>query len=359
MASSDRLKSEALMEQMKLHMSTDAGKKLVEKIGLVYQINIAPKKIGFNDKSFVVDLKKGEVKEDKELASARQGVYTFRAQGMVYHDLPGLVPNENGPEYFQLYFVDSEEEVESRMKILENASLSENTVKKLIKILEVNPYARVFRQLRDYPSMDDVQVRIKKDVTLDQRVYNSPTADQVAAVWVEGNNANIPFDRDIVVHAHSENALNSSAIPSADDILSREQQEEKITIMNDSINSLELNQKTWTVRLKILRIGTETRCGANLSTRVKKMIMMDDEGTRIGIVIFNDDIQQFDKIFKLQKTYIITNGHVQKSNPMYFNAHPEIELVLKKYSKVVEASEPISANVDYEFIDFESINPDI
>lgn len=63
MANSTQLKSEALMEQMKLHMSTDAGKKLVEKIGLVYQINIAPKKIGFNEKSFVVDLKKGEVKE--------------------------------------------------------------------------------------------------------------------------------------------------------------------------------------------------------------------------------------------------------------------------------------------------------
>ncbi|CAA3016120.1 non-specific lipid-transfer -like 1 [Olea europaea subsp. europaea] len=63
MANSTQLKSEALMEKMKLHMSTDAGKKLVEKIGLVYQINIAPKKIGFNEKSFVVDLKKGEVKE--------------------------------------------------------------------------------------------------------------------------------------------------------------------------------------------------------------------------------------------------------------------------------------------------------
>lgn len=93
MANSTQLKSEALMEQMKLHMSTDAGKKLVEKIGLVYQINIAPKvlfllnhysiicvdiyeilvimycvfrnwqKIGFNEKSFVVDLKKGEVKD--------------------------------------------------------------------------------------------------------------------------------------------------------------------------------------------------------------------------------------------------------------------------------------------------------
>ncbi|KAL1546964.1 sterol carrier protein 2 [Salvia divinorum] len=58
-----QLKSDALMEQMKLHMSTDTGKQLTKKIGLVYQINIAPKKIGFNEKSFVVDLKKGEVKE--------------------------------------------------------------------------------------------------------------------------------------------------------------------------------------------------------------------------------------------------------------------------------------------------------
>ncbi|EYU36301.1 hypothetical protein ABFS83_14G254900 [Erythranthe nasuta] len=63
MASSTQLKSDALMEQMKLHMSTDAGKQLIKKIGLVYQINIAPKKLGFNEKSFVVDLKKGEVKE--------------------------------------------------------------------------------------------------------------------------------------------------------------------------------------------------------------------------------------------------------------------------------------------------------
>lgn len=63
MAGATQLKSDALMEQMKLHMSTDAGKELTKKIGLVYQINIAPKKIGFNEKCFVVDLKKGEVKE--------------------------------------------------------------------------------------------------------------------------------------------------------------------------------------------------------------------------------------------------------------------------------------------------------
>lgn len=43
MAGANQLKSDAIMEQMKLHMSTDAGKELTKKIGLVYQINIAPK----------------------------------------------------------------------------------------------------------------------------------------------------------------------------------------------------------------------------------------------------------------------------------------------------------------------------
>ncbi|XP_024968857.1 peroxisomal multifunctional enzyme A-like [Cynara cardunculus var. scolymus] len=58
---SSTLKSAALMDQMKAHFSTDAGKALTNKIGLVYQINIAPKKLGFNEESYVVDLKKGEV----------------------------------------------------------------------------------------------------------------------------------------------------------------------------------------------------------------------------------------------------------------------------------------------------------
>ncbi|KAL7137613.1 hypothetical protein ABFS83_10G105100 [Erythranthe nasuta] len=143
------------------------------------------------------------VKLDKDLASAKHGVYTFRAQGMVYHDLPGLTPNEGGPTNFQLYFVETEKEIENRLKILDNSELSEPIINKVMKIMEVNPYARLFRTLKDYPSMDNVQLHISKDVRLDQRVYNSPTADQVAAIWVEGNDPHIPAERDIVVHARS------------------------------------------------------------------------------------------------------------------------------------------------------------
>ncbi|BFI24908.1 hypothetical protein AXG93_4368s1440 [Marchantia polymorpha subsp. ruderalis] len=56
-ADSSTLKSAALMDMMKGHLTTDEGKKLKEKVGLVYQINVAPKKIGFQEEMFVVDLK--------------------------------------------------------------------------------------------------------------------------------------------------------------------------------------------------------------------------------------------------------------------------------------------------------------
>ncbi|XP_008811410.1 non-specific lipid-transfer protein-like 1 [Phoenix dactylifera] len=59
--SSSSLKSAALLEQMKLHLASDAGKDLTKKIGLVYQLNIAPKKIGMDEEIYVVDLKEGKV----------------------------------------------------------------------------------------------------------------------------------------------------------------------------------------------------------------------------------------------------------------------------------------------------------
>ncbi|XP_058097142.1 sterol carrier protein 2 [Magnolia sinica] len=61
MASQSQLKSAALLEQMKLHLATDAGKSLTKKLGLVYQFNIAPQKLGLDEEIYTVDLKKGEV----------------------------------------------------------------------------------------------------------------------------------------------------------------------------------------------------------------------------------------------------------------------------------------------------------
>ncbi|KAI5059448.1 hypothetical protein GOP47_0025767 [Adiantum capillus-veneris] len=55
------LKSAAIFQQMQQHLQSDAGKDVLNKVGLVYQMVIAPKKLGKDEETFVVDLKKGKV----------------------------------------------------------------------------------------------------------------------------------------------------------------------------------------------------------------------------------------------------------------------------------------------------------
>ncbi|XP_049378107.1 uncharacterized protein LOC125842861 [Solanum stenotomum] len=143
------------------------------------------------------------VKLDKELASSRKGVYSFKAQGQIYHDLPSLIPNNDKPRYFQLYFYDTDHELANRMSVLEDANLSEEVMIKIRNIMEMNPYAKFFSQLKEHTSFQNMEIRIAANASLDQRVYNKPSVDQVAAIWVDGNNPIIPFERDIAVHEHS------------------------------------------------------------------------------------------------------------------------------------------------------------
>ncbi|KAL7106172.1 hypothetical protein ACP275_07G094900 [Erythranthe tilingii] len=89
--------------------------------------------------------------------------------------------------------------------------------------------------------------------------------------------------------------------------------------------------------------------------------MVDEEGTRIGVVIFKDEIQQFNHIFENHKSYAISNGQVQQSNQDYFNAHPLMELVLKKYTTVKEIGETINVDstIVYNFMKFIDIDSTI
>ncbi|KAL7106062.1 hypothetical protein ACP275_07G087600 [Erythranthe tilingii] len=85
------------------------------------------------------------------------------------------------------------------------------------------------------------------------------------------------------------------------------------------------------------------------------------DGTRIGVVIFKDEIQQFNHIFENHKSYAISNGQVQQSNQDYFNAHPLMELVLKKYTTVKEIGETINVDstIVYNFMKFTDIDSTI
>src|SRR3954470_15064602 len=63
------------------------------------------------------------VRLDKDLDMARSGVYTFRAQGQIYHNLPSLIPPKSGSCFFQLYFHDTQNEVSNRMAAINEAPL--------------------------------------------------------------------------------------------------------------------------------------------------------------------------------------------------------------------------------------------
>nr|AGT97331.1 EG964 [Manihot glaziovii]AGT97333.1 EG964 [Manihot esculenta]AGT97334.1 EG964 [Manihot esculenta]AGT97335.1 EG964 [Manihot esculenta] len=55
------LKSDSIFDLMDRFLQTDEGIELQKKINLIYQFNIAPKKIGIDEVSYTVNLKKGEV----------------------------------------------------------------------------------------------------------------------------------------------------------------------------------------------------------------------------------------------------------------------------------------------------------
>ncbi|KAK7383135.1 hypothetical protein VNO78_28806 [Psophocarpus tetragonolobus] len=83
MADSSTLKSEPIMEQMKQHLASDAGKQLADKIGLVYQIHIAPKKLGIHEVVYTVDLKKGLVTKGPYEGGKPDASFSFKDEDFV------------------------------------------------------------------------------------------------------------------------------------------------------------------------------------------------------------------------------------------------------------------------------------
>ncbi|XP_060966757.1 uncharacterized protein LOC133035082 isoform X2 [Cannabis sativa] len=141
------------------------------------------------------------VKYDKDLCRSNKGIYTFRVQGQIYHYINQLVPPDNHPKYLQLYFYDTEHELENRFNFSDKLSLS--TLSKIIDILNINPYSQFFRNLRYVSKLENHQIKIRSDPGLDQRVYNTPSASQVAAVWVDDDPSAECITRDINVFCHN------------------------------------------------------------------------------------------------------------------------------------------------------------
>jgi hypothetical protein len=143
---------------------------------------------------------------DKKVSNAaRTGVYTFVAHGAMYYKMDDLVPGGQGPRNLQLYFYDRDDTLEHRVK--RSPDLDINIIRKILDILEDNPYVQTFKRIGSVPNLEEYRISLNTDIRLDQRRYNAPTASQVAAMWVEGSDPQNTFDRQVVVYGKGDRPI--------------------------------------------------------------------------------------------------------------------------------------------------------
>nr|KAJ0210749.1 hypothetical protein LSAT_V11C400209270 [Lactuca sativa] len=142
------------------------------------------------------------VRADNDLSKRNMGIYTFRVQGQVYHFLNDLQLDEKSAKNLQLYFHDTENEIENRF--ISSPRLSKELIAICMAYLQQNPYARFFSNLRDVPCFAEYKIILKTIPGQDQQVYNKPDVSQVAALWVEGEDNGEQGQRNIEVKTHSD-----------------------------------------------------------------------------------------------------------------------------------------------------------
>ncbi|KAF4373134.1 hypothetical protein CsatB_008482 [Cannabis sativa] len=78
-----QLKPETLFDLMSKHFETDEGKELCKKINLVYQIKLAPEKIGFNEVCYTIDLKNGKVIKGTLEGEKPDATFSFKEKDFI------------------------------------------------------------------------------------------------------------------------------------------------------------------------------------------------------------------------------------------------------------------------------------
>ena len=84
------------------------------------------------------------------------GIYTFKVHGQIYQRLDQLRPGKNGPRHMQLYFYDTDETLSHRSK--RSPHLDSRLIRTILRILENNPYVRIFRNVGQMQNLDELKI---------------------------------------------------------------------------------------------------------------------------------------------------------------------------------------------------------
>ncbi|KAG3180198.1 hypothetical protein PC128_g15643 [Phytophthora cactorum] len=117
--------------------------------------------------------------------------YTFRVNGAMHHRIGQLLPPEGAnPTFAQIYVYDGSTGQEVALRGLAiSSSLNLTTLGELQTILhDVNPPAAVYQSGREHANdSQEMCLALLDNPRVDPRRYNRPTAEEVAAIMIDGS----------------------------------------------------------------------------------------------------------------------------------------------------------------------------
>ena len=139
------------------------------------------------------------------------GPYCFRVHGAIQHRSGNLHPEGSSKrQYGQLYILEGDQAVQERLERAENVECNPEVMQILQNVVgQVSPYAEAYRNMAEIEAeqvaiaqRDEVPVPTIKMVFRtgrDERRYNTPVHDEVAAVFI-GSSGAPPSHTDIVIY---------------------------------------------------------------------------------------------------------------------------------------------------------------
>ena len=82
--------------------------------------------------------------------------------------------------------------------------LDTSMIRLILRILQNNPYVLLFKNLGSVSNIAEYNIELNTSISIDQRRYNAPGMDQVAAIWMDGNDPQQRFSRSIIIYGRED-----------------------------------------------------------------------------------------------------------------------------------------------------------
>ncbi|KAL0925828.1 hypothetical protein M5K25_004198 [Dendrobium thyrsiflorum] len=99
------------------------------------------------------------------------------------------------------------------------------------------------------------------------------------------------------------------------------------------IKNLTLHQRYWTIIVVLTEMDT-VRNFKSGQGKIQKLTFMDNEGSQIYGIMFNEIIDKFHDILEIGQTYVISNGQIKDINKTFYNVHEKFEIILNNLSEI-------------------------